>query len=289
MTTMTTHPTHRERELAAIISAYNEVTERLKVSHENLGREVQKLRIDLAEKNKELARRERLSALGEMATGLAHEIRNPLGGIQLNASLLDRDLRDLPAAQALVRKISSGVEALDEIVGDILDFGGQRPPDIVPVSCDELVSKVFDTAAAQALLKAAALVKDGSLDTIEVWVDRLQMERALLNVVRNGIEAVESGGCVSVSAAPSEDGLAALVVTDDGPGVSATVMDKIFNPFFTTKETGTGLGLAIVHSTLESHGGRVRVCNRPDGGAEFTLYLPTRQRRWIIDSSKGAA
>ena len=118
----------RERELTGIISAYNQVTVQLRNSHESLNHQVRKLRLELEDKNRELARSERLSALGEMATGVAHEIRNPLGSIQVYASLLDRDLEVLPQAQRLGRKISAGVQALDRIVGGVLDFAGRHEP-----------------------------------------------------------------------------------------------------------------------------------------------------------------
>src|SRR5262245_45253453 len=120
MVAVKTGPSDRERELGAIIAAYNDVTERLKRSHERLVTEVCLLRDQLDEKNRELARRERLAALGEMAAGVAHEIRNPLSGISLYASMLSRDLGDRPDCRRLAERISGGVKALDGIVGDIL-------------------------------------------------------------------------------------------------------------------------------------------------------------------------
>ena len=120
--------TQRERELGAIIQAYNEVTERLKQSHDQLQRQVGALRSELADKNRELARRERLAALGEMAAGVAHEIRNPLASIELFASLLRRDLADRPVLAAHAGKISRGVQCLDRIVNDILAFAGETDP-----------------------------------------------------------------------------------------------------------------------------------------------------------------
>ena len=123
----------RERELAAIISSYNEVTERLKNSHQELARQVHGLREELAEKNHELARKERLAALGEMAAGVAHEVRNPLGGIQLFASLLERDLQDRPKLRELASRISGGVRTLNGIVSDILVFAGKAEVRLEPV------------------------------------------------------------------------------------------------------------------------------------------------------------
>ncbi len=275
MSSTATTLSRRERELAAIISAYNKVTVQLKNSHETLNHEVRKLRIELEDKNRELARRERLSALGEMATGVAHEIRNPLGSIHLYASLLDRDLRALPEAQKLVRKISAGVQALDAIVGEVLDFAGRHEPSPQRVSLEAMVSKVFEAAAAHADDKNVELLMDASVRDGEVWVDRAQLEQAILNIVLNGIDAAEAGGTICVAAESDSEDVVRLRISDDGHGIDEQVIDRIFNPFFTTKDTGTGLGLAIVHRIVESHGGRVRVCNRKEGGACFTLELPT--------------
>ena len=120
--------TARERELGAIVLQYNEVTERLKASHERLLAEVARLRDELEHTNRQLERRERLAALGQMAAGLAHEIRNPLGGIQLYASLLARDLADSPNLLETVRKIQRGVHMLDGLVNDVRSFAHPSEP-----------------------------------------------------------------------------------------------------------------------------------------------------------------
>ncbi len=282
----TTHATlsQRERELTAIITAYNQVTEQLKQSHESLNSEVRKLRVELEDKNHELARRERLSALGGMATGVAHEIRNPLGSIQLYASMLDHDLSALPEAQKLVRKISAGVHALDHIVGGVLDFAGRREPSLRRVDLASIVSRVFDAAAPNAAAKHVELLKDDAGGNDEVWADRVQIEQAVLNVVLNGIDAAETGGTVRIRTECDPPDLARLIIDDSGPGIEKAIMDRIFNPFFTTKDTGTGLGLAIVHRIMESHGGRVTARNGEGGGACFVLELPTPAPRGDADT-----
>lgn len=277
----------RERELAAIIAAYNDVTEQLKRSHEGLNHEVSKLRYELEDKNRELARRERLAALGEMATGVAHEIRNPLASIQLFASLLDRDLAALPESQRLVRKISAGVGDLDRIVGDVLDFAGRHDPNPRMVAVLQLVCKAFEALTAQAHGKGVRLESDDSVVGLQAWVDPAQLGRAILNVVLNAIEATPAGGTVKASAEVGDDGSLLLHVADDGPGIAESLAERIFNPFFTTKEMGTGLGLAIAHRILECHGGRISASNRPQRGARFTLQLPrTAPPRACSESAK---
>jgi signal transduction histidine kinase len=266
----------RERELTAIITAYNQVTEQLKQSHESLNNEVRKLRVELEDKKLELARRERLSALGGMATGVAHEIRNPLGSIQLYASMLDHDLNALPEAQKLVRKISAGVNALDHIVGGVLDFAGRREPRQQCVDMASIVSRACDAAAPNAAAKSVELLTDAAFGHYEVWADHIQIEQAVLNVVLNGIDATDAGGTIRIRSECDPPELARLIIEDGGSGIDEAIMDRIFNPFFTTKDAGTGLGLAIVHRIMESHGGRVTARNSGGGGACFVLELPTR-------------
>lgn len=267
-------PTERERELGGIISAYNEVTDRLKVAHERLELEVGRLREELADKNRELERRTRLAALGQMAAGLAHEIRNPLGSISLFASLLERDLVERPTQLELVRKIHSGVQSLDGIVSDVLAFA--RPDEVerawvrlgpVLAGAAELCRSGFERR------KVRLEVGDG-IDDLEVHADAGQLQRALLNLLLNAAEACDSGGQVRMSARRMGDEAVQIEVVDSGSGIGPEVMDRIFNPFFTTKDTGTGLGLAIVHRIVESHGGTIRAGNDPGGGAIFSIRLP---------------
>ncbi len=267
----------RERELGAIIAAYNDVTERLKDSHDRLQREVRRLSLELADKNRELARRERLVALGEMAAGLAHEIRNPLGGIQLFAGLLTRDLADRPKQCELARKISQGVQTLEKLVTDILAFAGQAEPRFREVDLPRLLNETLDLAAAtfDRIGATVATSCDPAAD-LRLEADPCQLQQALLNLLQNGAEAAGAGGRVELRVTGEPDGFVRITISDDGDGVPAELLDRIFNPFFTTKDRGTGLGLAIVHRIAEAHGGNIRVANREEGGAVFSLTLPRR-------------
>lgn len=272
--------TDREREFGAIIKAYSDVTERLMQAHEVLRGEVSRLREELGRKNAELRRRERLAALGEMAAGLAHEIRNPLGGIALYASMLEQTLADHRDAGASARKISEGVKSLDRLVGEILDFAQE----------DRLERQVCLLGAVLAETEscirpwAARCGATASFDAAagELWVDAdpLRLRQVLTNLVINGLQAAGEGGHVDVTARPRGTppaggcGDVQIDVVDNGPGIPADLLDRIFNPFFTTKPTGTGLGLAIVHRIVEAHGGTIRAMNRAEGGARFVLTIP---------------
>lgn len=275
--TQSLHPkiTHRERELGAIINSYNEVTERLKQSHDRLRDEVVRLYDQLDEKNRELARRERLAALGEMAAGVAHEIRNPLGGIRLYASLLIKDLEALPASQRLAQKMADGVTMLESIVGGVVEFAGESEPDTTSVGVNVLVEEALGLAAPAISSRGCDLHVRPIAAELCVEADLNQTLRALLNLLLNAVDAAGEGGSICVSAQANSSGTHCDIrVADDGSGIAPEMMNRIFHPFFTTKSSGTGLGLAIVHRIADAHGGSVRAQNCEDGGAEFCLSLP---------------
>jgi len=276
---MTTAPmtVSTETDLVAVLRTYNEVTERLKRSHESLAREVCRLREELYEKNKQLQRRERLAGLGEMAAGVAHEIRNPLGGIGLYVSLLESDLADRPTQLGVLRKMSTAIRDLENLVSDILAFAGDTEPNRQRVSVGELLDAVTERTAPKALALHAGVEIDSAILPVTVYCDPAQVERAIVNLVLNALDAAGTGGHVRIrrEARRLDDRIVRVVVEDDGPGIAPDLLHRIFNPFFTTKDNGTGLGLAIVHRIAESNGGSVTAGNRQGGGAVFVLSLPS--------------
>lgn len=262
--------TDRERELGAIVLAYSDVTDRLKVAHENLGREVRRLSDELAAKNQELRRRERLAALGEMAAGLAHEVRNPLGGIALSASKLERELSDRPSARVTAGRISQAVRDLDRLVAEILEFAQEDRLECSPQCAIELLTHVQMQVQPWTDENDASVSVTTSHDDLRLMCDPYRIGRVLLNLVMNGLQAAGRGARVSVSARRCDTGVE-IEVTDNGPGITPEHLDRIFNPFFTTKVTGTGLGLAIAHRIIEAHGWTIRAMNAPQGGARFVI------------------
>lgn len=267
--------TDREKELGAILLAYSDVTERLKGAHDRLTQEVSRLRDELHVKNEALRRSERLAALGEMAAGLAHEVRNPLGGIALYSSMLERALADRPAEQTSAKRISFGVRTLDRLVSEILEFAQEDRLELQVCRLDAVLSgageAVLPWAAEHDVYVSIAL----EAKNVDIECDVGRMRQVMINLMMNAVQAVESGGTVQVAARGLSDGAGVEIeVLDDGPGISAEQAGRIFNPFFTTKSTGTGLGLAIAHRIVESHGGTLRATNRNGGGARFVVRLP---------------
>ncbi|HTW95696.1 MAG TPA: ATP-binding protein [Tepidisphaeraceae bacterium] len=261
----------RIEELGRIIEAYSQVTEKLQKSHAQLQQTVQSLRNDLAEKNRQLERRKRLEALGQMAAGMAHEIRNPLGGIQLYASMLAQDLDEMPASLALVRKISVGVKRLEELVSQVLRFAREMKINPAEVDLAGVVDQAVELAQAKFNERSIQCETEGPRP-MPARVDPLLLGQAVLNLLFNAAEACPVGGQVRVQW-KNIAGQTRLSVSDNGPGVPVELMDRIFNPFFTTRETGTGLGLAIVHRIVEAHDGTISVSSSPEGGALFEIRL----------------
>ncbi len=298
MTALLNAPRAKLADFQRLLAAYQQATERLKDSHDRLMDEVSRLRGELAAKHQQLERRKRLAALGEMAAGVAHEIRNPLGSIQLYADLLGRGLADRPDQAELAARIGAAVRGLDAIVSDMLTFTRVIEADRQPTALADLVAQAAADAAPR-LQSAGVLLRTDSIDPdLKVEVDARLFRRVLLNLMLNAADAMNDrpglepraealghretqGGpqrvlTVAAEALDGRDDAARwrISVADTGPGIAPDVLDKMFHPFFTTKHHGTGLGLAIVHHIIEAHGGTIAAANRPQGGAVFTITLP---------------
>jgi two-component system sensor histidine kinase HydH len=267
-------PAQRIEELGRIILAYSEVTEKLQQSHERLEQTVTVLREELSEKNRMLERKNRLAALGEMAAGMAHEIRNPLGGIQLYASMLSADVQDRPQSYELAQKIGGCVRRLEGLVSRVLHFAREMKLQLVDCDLAEVVDDTLSLAGGAIVEKLIRVSTRGPQKLI-VNVDPLLFGQALLNLVLNAVQASSREGSVVIEFEEdtSEGRQFRLTVDDCGPGINPEIMDKIFDPFFTTKDEGTGLGLAIVHRVIEAHEGVISASNRDGGGARFEIRI----------------
>jgi signal transduction histidine kinase len=295
-------------DLAELLSAFNEVTAKLHAAHESLKEEVVRLQGELRQANEQVERSRRLSALGEMAAGIAHEVRNPLGSIRLYAKMLVDDLGEERARERVVaEKIGAATRGLDAVVCDVLAFAREMRVEARPVEVGAMLRRAIEEClagdrdegravsggggGARCAIRVIRMDEAAELDGEIVLCDAELVHRALVNVVRNAVQAMrEAQGACELRIAverrmlpdpPSgkQKGYTALIVHDSGPGIPAGVMERMFNPFFTTRATGTGLGLAIVHRIMDAHGGRVMVRNAEDdgGGAIVELLLPDRE------------
>ncbi len=274
-------------DLRDLMRSVNDTTQRLEQTHVVLRNEVARLQKELAEANAQLRRSRALAALGEMAAGIAHEVRNPLASIQLYVQMLDDDVAEQPEQVKLCKKIADAVEGLDAIVRDVLLFA--RDTTIRPSFNSARV--IFDRAIepCTSLLKdeRITLLCDGITESdFQLYADETLFVLALSNVIRNAAEAmIESqviDGEIYLSVSKrsgrlsngNKEEMAVFCVEDTGPGIAPDVVERMFNPFFTTRKTGTGLGLAIVHRIVDAHGGSVSVSNRSGKGAKVELIMP---------------
>jgi signal transduction histidine kinase len=276
---MTVEPSHTavltagdERDLHTVLAAWHAATLRLEQTHEALRAEVRRLSDELAVKNRELARKNRLADLGQMAAHIAHEVRNNLVPVSLYLSLLRRRVAADAGCLEALGKVEAGVTSLGVTVNDLLNFAAERDPKLEAIELKALVADVLASLAPQIAAQAIQSTIEMP-DALAVRADREMLRRALLNIALNAIDAMPDGGRLVV-AGRGMPGAVELELADSGPGLAEEVRQRIFEPFFTTKRTGTGLGLAIVYRVAECHGGEVQVAPGPEGGAVFTLRLP---------------
>ncbi len=222
-------------------------------------------------------RNDRMKKLGEMTTTLAHEIRNPIGGIRGYASLLYRDLEGLTSLQTMVKNIIDSTKGLEKLVTNVLFFA--KPIQIEPKTCD----------LSQIVLKAVQFMKVDpnfpektqfethiSHRPLLAPVDEQVLYRALLNLVVNAYQSMEGEGKITLSLL-KRDHNALLTIADTGKGISTEDLHKIFTPFFTTKSRGHGLGLSEANKIIQAHNGRIEVHSQENKGTTFTITLPLRR------------
>ncbi|UCE67763.1 MAG: PAS domain-containing protein [Candidatus Zixiibacteriota bacterium] len=215
-----------------------------------------------------------LAALGEMAATVAHEIRNPLSGIAGFAALLSRDLEGDHENLEIVDKIKKGVNALNAIVTNLLDFTKTVDPNRMEIDPSVLIAETIEDVKADLESRNHTFdFERGSLK-LRANLDPDLFRQIVFNLAKNAVQTNPDGGHVRLKLTRSSASNLVLKVEDDGPGISDEIRDRIFTPFFTTKTNGIGLGLATVKKLVELHGGRIEAGNRPGGGAVFTVNIP---------------
>lgn len=224
-------------------------------------------------------RRDRLASMGEMVGRIAHEIRNPLGSIELFASMLRRGLDGARDLKAYADHISAAVHAMDRLLTNLLLYIRPKPPRARWHDAARVVRETLALAAHATVNGRIATRTRCDARAPRVWCDGLQIKQALLNLILNAIQAMPDGGVLTVTVQPDHTSCGhgsgvRIAVSDTGQGIDPAHRSRIFDPFFTTKETGTGLGLAIVHAIVEAHRGHIEVESAAGRGTTFSLVLP---------------
>lgn len=231
---------------------------------------------ELLEIQEKLVRSERLAAIGSLAAAVAHELRNPLGGIKntayyINSKLVDSDMaRENPKILQYLDMMNQEIASSNQIITDLMDFSRVNPPDVSPANLESLV----DSALSRLEVKEnVRVIKKFSTDLPEVSVDGEQLRRAIANLIKNADDAMPEGGDLTISAS-APNGFVELQICDTGHGIAEEELTKVFDPLFTTKAKGIGMGLAIVGEVIQKHNGTVGVTSKPGEGTTFTVKLP---------------
>ena len=232
-----------------------------------------------------LLQSERLSVIGKMASHLAHEIKNPLNSILLNAELLGDEIADLAnaasadstEARSLVDVILREVRQLRKVAELYLDFA-RRPRNVTrKVSLNGLLRQIIRFLKNEFVAREIRCLKSLSSDVPNTSVDPIKLKQAFLNIIRNGMEAIGNGGELAITSQVHGDQIE-FIVRDSGKGITAEHQEQLFTPFFTTKAVGTGLGLAYAQQVVLEHGGEIRCESAPGEGTTFTITLPAAER-----------
>jgi two-component system sensor histidine kinase HydH len=234
---------------------------------------------EIKQLEEKVRRSEKLAAIGKLAAGVAHEIRNPLSSIRGFAQYLRRALKDKPQELEYAETMVSEVDRINAVVTDLLTFARPMDAELAPTDISELIEHTVRLVEADARSRNINVQMNIS-DLSKIPLDAKQITQAILNLLLNALQAVKNGGRIEVGAElnPS-DSLLKIWVEDDGSGISADQKGKIFDPFFTTREKGTGLGLAIVHKIVENHSGEINLKSPPTGktlGCRFTIGIPIK-------------
>jgi two-component system, NtrC family, sensor histidine kinase HydH len=264
--------------VGGVTGALADVGRRQRRELETTTAQLEKANRDLQDSFEQVKRADRLSAIGQLSASLAHEIRNPLASIDGAANLLEQSQLAEEIRSKSLTIIRKECRRLNRLLTDLLDFARPRRPefravDLRPV-VDSVVALVAHTAE-QGGVRVRTLLPS-ALPLVEC--DTEQMKQVILNLTINAIQAMPAGGEIEIAVSPSPQGVT-VSVRDQGQGTSPEDLDKIFEPFYTTKANGTGLGLSVALQIVQHHGGTLRAEPNDAGGLTFTVALPAPSRR----------
>jgi two-component system, NtrC family, sensor histidine kinase HydH len=240
-------------------------------------REVEDVTVRLQQQQRDLLRAEQLAAVGQLAAGVAHEVRNPLTGIKMLVEATHRKDNPRPLDAEDLRVIERELGRVERTVQGLLDFARLPAPNAVVCDLKEVIVPAYDLIRARAERQGVAVRLHAPGVPALVSIDRDQIHTVLLNLMMNALDAMPTGGQLDLSWSPPKNNAIQLTVADTGDGIPEELLDKIFAPFATTKPTGTGLGLSLVARIVEEHRGTIAATTRTRGGASFVMTLPETQ------------
>lgn len=253
----------RNDEIGDLGRDFNDMVEQLRASRDE---------IDLLHQTK-MSRAEHFATLGELATGLAHEIRNPLAGIAGVIEIVGRDLPANSPARAVIKDAKEEALQINRILTDLLETARPKPPQFRLTNLCSTIEHAVLFARQQAVTKRITIEYAVQSPLLSIKHDPNQINQVLLNLLLNAIQSMEKPGTIRVTV-EAEDDAVCIAVADEGKGIKPENLPNIFRPFFTTKGHGTGLGLSLARRIVEAHGGTIQVASELGKGTEFTVRLP---------------
>lgn len=281
-------------EIGQLAQSFNAMAQEIQEHRGHMERMMDAKTAELKQTQDSLVQSEKLASIGLLASGVAHELNNPLTSILMNVNLLMEDARDHPALRQELQRIGEDTVRCKRIIDDLRDFSRRHELDIVPTDLNRLVQDTLGSMGRRLERHGITVFPEFSRGMPLVPSDPARMEQVLANVLVNAVQAMPEGGDLTVRTALQPDH-AEISVQDTGPGIPDTIRNRIFDPFFTTKPHGTGLGLSIVYRIMEAHGGEVEVENvtrearraGPPGpaGTRVVLSLPLRAAHAVNESA----
>ena len=241
-----------------------------------LAHEFNAMAASLDRQRQELLRAERLAAVGRISAHITHEIRNPLNSLGLNAELLAEELEPGASAEAraLLGAITREVDRLNAVAEEYLRFARLPRPVMAREDLNDVLRGLVDFVEPEMTAAGVNVKREFAPDLPPVWADEGQLRAVFLNLLRNSREAMSGGGAISVRTVRAADGGVEATVSDTGSGIPPEQLERIFDPFFSTKSGGTGLGLAFTLQVVKEHGGTIRCQSEVDRGTTFSVHLP---------------
>jgi signal transduction histidine kinase len=257
----------------------------LKAFSQQMEEKIQKTTADLKKTEAQLIRSEKLAALGQLAAGIAHEIRNPLTSINILIHSLRQNISSGESRSEDFKVIEEEIHRINEIVDQFLRFAKPAPPHLERTEVTSIFEEILQLLRPQMEKLRISVEKDFRSVPL-ITIDNEQMKQVILNLLMNSIQAMPEGGQFRLEGEVSKDGQwVELSIRDSGVGIPPEDMDKLFDPFFSTKEGGIGLGLSIAHRIIDQHHGKIEVTSNPNEGTIFTVYLPIDQGQEDADHS----
>jgi two-component system, NtrC family, sensor kinase len=264
----------RDDEIGSLATAFDQMAERL----------MQRER-ELKQSQDTLRRADRLSSLGLLTAGLAHEIRNPLVAIRTFTQLLPERYDDVEFREGFQGLALKEVDRICGLINDLLSFARPSKPNVAPENINDVVENIARILESQAKEKNVVILREFDAKLTKVWIDREQMKQVFMNLILNAIQAMKDGGSIVIATGVSARNNAELIreyvqveIRDTGIGIPQENLEHIFDPFFTSKDEGSGLGLAVSHRIVQEHGGFLTVKSQVGKGTSFFVHVPLGKR-----------